>query len=179
LKTHGRQSDLSFHLMSIEYRLRDWLRSPVAILKDAGLRPGMNVLDLGCGPGGFSVAAARLVGQTARVYAVDISPIALRSVLKAAARAGIGNLRTVLGPALVDVQPGSVDIALLYDVLHDLPEPDTALEDVHRLLKREGLLSVRDHRLGEACLLSAVTSRGLFALTATKKWTFQFTRLGV
>lgn len=56
------QSNLDFWLMSWAFRLRDWLHPLAGILHEAGVRPGMTVLDFGCGPGGLSLAAARLVG---------------------------------------------------------------------------------------------------------------------
>jgi len=52
------QSNLGFRLMSLMFCVRDWLRPPTRILQKAGVRPGMAVLDFGCGPGGFSLAAA-------------------------------------------------------------------------------------------------------------------------
>ena len=70
------QSDFSFRVMSLEFRLRDFFRPPERILREAGIRNGMTVLDFGCGPGGFSLAAAKLVGPDGRVYAVDNHPLA-------------------------------------------------------------------------------------------------------
>lgn len=43
------------------------------VLQLAGLRPGMRVLDIGCGPGDVSFIASRLVGPTGRVLGVDAS----------------------------------------------------------------------------------------------------------
>jgi len=65
------QSDFSFRVMSLKFRLRDFFRPPERILREAGIRNGMTVLDFGCGPGGFSLAAAKLVGPGGRVYAAD------------------------------------------------------------------------------------------------------------
>lgn len=61
INTHH-QSNFSFRLMSAEFRIRDWLHPPIKILQEAGVHRGMTVLDFGCGPGGFSLAAAQLVG---------------------------------------------------------------------------------------------------------------------
>ena len=49
-KTGRLQSNLSFRLMSLEFRLRDRLRPPVRILGAAGVQTGMTVVDFGCGP---------------------------------------------------------------------------------------------------------------------------------
>jgi len=85
-------SNLGFRLMALEYRLRDLLRPPDWILRQVGVRPGMDVLDLGCGPGSFSLAAAGLVGPEGSVYAVDIHPLAIRRVGRAANRLGVSHL---------------------------------------------------------------------------------------
>lgn len=44
----------------------------------AGIRPGMTVLDVGCGPGHASIDLAEIVGPSGRIYAVDESPLFLK-----------------------------------------------------------------------------------------------------
>jgi precorrin-6B methylase 2 len=122
MKLEHHQSDLDFRLMSLWFRLRDWFRPPIRILQEVGVESGMTVLDFGCGPGGFSLSAARLTGPEGLVYAADVHPFAIKSVQRAADKRGFKNIRTVAGEGLADMQEGSVDIALLYDVLHDLTD---------------------------------------------------------
>ena len=166
---HRSPSALAFHMMRLLFGLRDRLRKPTDILRKAGVRSGMTVLDFGCGPGGFTIAAARLVGRGGRVYALDVNPLAIRTVERTAERAGLYNIRTILGSSTVGVLEDSVDLALLYDVLHSLPHPDVVLRDLHRILKRDGLLSVGDHHLPKALVFSTVTSGGLFVLTESDR----------
>lgn len=162
-------------------RLRDLLQPPAKVLLDAGVQPGMTVLDFGCGPGGFSLAAARIVGPEGVVYALDIQPLALESVRRAAARKGLGNVRLITGDRLPsEVSEGSVDMVLLYDVLHIHPEPAAnraMLLSIHCVLKSDGALSVRDHRLQEAPLLTMVTGSGLFRPAGHNRGTFQFEKI--
>jgi len=167
------QSDLSFRVMALEFRMRDFFRPPERILIEAGIRNGMTVLDFGCGPGGFSLAAAKLVGPEGRVYAADILPLAVKSVQRAANRQGFGNIRTVLGSSLADFPGESIDITLLYDVLHDLHEPGPILGELHRILKPGGILSVSDHHLKKEPLLSMITGGGLFLPAGGNRRTFQ------
>jgi len=82
----GKPSTLSFRLMALEFRLRDWLRPPLRVLVEADLHPGMTVLDFGCAPGSFTVAAARIVGPAGRICALDISPLASKTASHAARR---------------------------------------------------------------------------------------------
>ncbi len=167
------QSRLSFRFMSMEFLLRDRLRPPVNILQDAGLRPGLAVLDFGCGPGGFSLAAAQIVGPAGRVYALDIHPLAIRSVERTVARRGVQNLFAVDGSADRFAED-TFDVVLLYDVLHDLSDGAAVLKEISRLLKPNGFLSVRDHHLKEQVLQEAVTSGGLFRSAGHARWSFRF-----
>jgi 2-polyprenyl-3-methyl-5-hydroxy-6-metoxy-1,4-benzoquinol methylase len=174
MKKHRLQSNFTFRLMSTKFRIRDWLRPPITILQEAGVRSGMTVLDFGCGPGGFSLAAARLVWPEGRVYVVDIHPLAVKSVQRAADKQGCNNIQTVFGGSLADVPEGNVDIALLYDVLHHLPEPDLTLLELRGVLRSKGVLSVSDHHLKEAPLRSIVNGSVHFRLIRSNRWTFQF-----
>ena len=160
--------------MSAEFRIRDWLHPPIKILQEAGVHRGMTVLDFGCGPGGFSLAAAQLVGPEGLVFAVDIHPLAVKSVQRAANKEGVNNIRTILGDGISEIRDGTVDIALCYDVLHDLQQPATILAEFHRVLQTDGVLSVSDHHMREAPLLAAVTGGSLFYLDGSKRWGFQF-----
>jgi len=156
------QSNLNFRLMAIEFWLRDRFDPPVKILRDAGIKPGMKILDLGCGPGGFSLAAAGLAGPEGHVYAVDIQPLALRMMQKACARKGFANLSVLHASQLGEVRDQSLDMALLYDVLHDLDEPMIVLKDIRRLLRPGGLISVKDHHLSAEQTNELMTADGLF-----------------
>ena len=168
------QSNLGFRLMALEFKLRDWLKPPLRILKDAGVKPGMSVLDFGCGPGGFSLAAGRRVGPEGRVYAVDINPLARNSVRQAAEKHGLKNIQTILGDKLGEVPEASVDIALLYDVLHGLPEPRPVLVQLHRVLKPAGAISVSDHHLQDSELQALVSEGGFFQPAGRSRRTWQF-----
>lgn len=174
MKKRGLQSNLSFCLMSWEFRLRDWLHPPSEALREAGVDVGMTILDFGCGPGGFTLAAARLIGPEGLFYAVDIHPLAIKSVQRAAYKQRFNNIRTVFGESTTDIPPGSVDIVLLYDVLHGVLDPDIALVELHRTLKPEGSLSVSDHHLQGNSLQSTVTGHGLFRLVRSMRRQFLF-----
>lgn len=176
MKKRRLQSSLSFHLMSMKFHFRDWLRPPIKILLEAGVRSGMTVLDFGCGPGGFSLAAARIIGTEGMVYALDIHPLAIKSVRRAAAEQDLGNIRAMTGNSMSEIHRQCLDFALLYDVLHDIQYPVPALVEINRVLKPKGVLSVSDHHLKEASLLSIVTGSGLFRFTKSNRWTFQFER---
>jgi len=179
MMAHSRvQSNLDFRLMAIEFLLRDWLRPPINVLREAGMLPGMTVLDFGCGPGGFSLAAARLVEARGRVYALDIHPLAIRMVKRDAEKQGLRNIHPIHGTSAEVIPDESVNFVLLYDVLHDLPDTDSVLREIHRVLTPDGILSASDHHLQAAGLQRVITETGLFLPTGRTQRTHQFARAG-
>ena len=170
------QSNLSFRLMSLEFGVRDLFRPPTWILEEAGVRTGMTIVDFGCGPGSFTLAAARLVGPRGFVYAVDVHPLAAASVRNAIQKGGFRNVQMILGESMTDIPDGIADMSLLYDVLHNFEEPDRLLIEQHRVLKPEGTLSVMDHHIEEALLPTIPAERGRFRLIRKSRWTFEFNK---
>lgn len=160
--------------MALAFRLRDFLRPPRGILQAVGVRGGMTVLDFGCGPGGFAAAAAGLVGPGGRVYALDIHPLALKFTARLTAERGLQNLQVITD--LADLPAASVDLVLLYDVLHHLPEPKSTLVELRRRLKPSGLLSIRDHHWREKKIMAAILQAGGFRFFGRAEDAFQFQR---
>ena len=66
---------------------------PYKQLKAAGLKPDQKVLEVGCGPGYFTIPAAKIVGESGVVYAVDLNPYAIKHVQKKIAESGIENIQ--------------------------------------------------------------------------------------
>jgi ubiquinone/menaquinone biosynthesis C-methylase UbiE len=67
--------NLWFRLMALEYRLNSKSISLLKTLQDAGIQPGMSVLDFGCGPGRFALPAAQMVGSQGAVYQPLYDPL--------------------------------------------------------------------------------------------------------
>ena len=178
MNKHPLQSNLAFRIMSFKFRFRDWQNPPIKILQEAGVKAGMTVLDFGCGPGSFSIAAAQLAGPKGLVYAVDIHPLAVKSVQTAANEHGLRNIQTVFSVDLFKIAKNSVDILLLYDILHYfLPEPAPVLVSLHDLLKPNGVLSVSDHHMQDTSIMSAITKDGYYSLAERNRFTYQFERI--
>ena len=140
-----RMNDLWFQLMALEYRLKSRPDSQLRELAEAGIQPGMKVLDFGCGPGRYTLPAARLVGIGGLVYALDVHPVALGTVAKKAGKQGLTNIRLIDSDCSTGLDPESVDMALLYYALHDIEEKDDVLKEIYRVLKPEGRLLYKDH----------------------------------
>jgi len=159
-----RMSNLSFNGMALLFKVRDLIRPRSNILREVGLRPGFRVLDYGCGPGGYVLATAEMVGAAGQVYALDIHPLALRRVEALVRRRGLTNVETIQSDCRTGLPDGSMDVVLLYDVFHGLGNPQMILAELHRVLKDEGKLSFNDHHMREADILARVTGSRLFEL---------------
>jgi ubiquinone/menaquinone biosynthesis C-methylase UbiE len=122
------------------------LIDPGALWAALNLPPGITFLDLGCGQGNYSLAAADLIGPSGLVYAVDLWEEGIAALKARAAREGRANLKPLAaGAGQVPMESGSVDVALMATVLHDLAEAGTAagaLAEVARVLKPGGLLAI-------------------------------------
>jgi ubiquinone/menaquinone biosynthesis C-methylase UbiE len=169
-----KQGDLHFRLMALTYRFRDLLLPRQRILEEAGIRAGMRVLDFGCGPGSYVAPAVAMVGESGMVYALDVHPRAVASVRGIRSRMRLTNVQTIISDCETGLPDNEVDVALLYDVFHDLTAPELVLQELHRVLKPGGLLSLSDHHLAEEQIVSAVTASGLFQLTRKGQRTYTF-----
>jgi len=70
-------SNFDFKFMSLGYKFRDLFLPRLNILEEVGIKPGFHVLDFGCGPGSYIIPLAKLVGESGKVYAMDIHPLAI------------------------------------------------------------------------------------------------------
>jgi len=170
------KSNLDFRIMSLTYKFRDFLLPPMSILKEVGIESGFHVLDFGCGPGSYIMPLAELVGKSGKIYALDIHPLAIQSVQTLASRKRLANVQTVLSDCKTGLLPNSLDMVLLYDILHHLDDPNGVLAELHTVLRPKGILSVTDHHMKQDEIISGVTSRGLFKLSAKGKRTYSFSR---
>ncbi len=170
-------ADFDFRAMSWFFKLRDFFQPRKEILAEVNIKPGFKILDYGCGPGSYAVVAAQMVGEKGMVYALDIHPLAIQQVQKTAARKGLANVEAILSDCATGLPDASIDVALLYDTLHDLGEPDRVLAELHRVLKPDGILSFSDHHLKENEIVSRVTDKDLFKLSGKGKKVYNFAKV--
>jgi ubiquinone/menaquinone biosynthesis C-methylase UbiE len=171
---HRPQSNLHFKLTALAYKFRDALVPRERILAEASIKPGMCVLDYGCGPGSYIIPVATLVGESGKLYALDMHPLAIESVRRIAARRRLTNVHALLSDCDTGLPDEEVDRALLYDVLHDLSNPEEVLRELRRVLRPDGVLSFSDHHLKHEEILPGVTSGGLFKLLRQEERTYAF-----
>jgi ubiquinone/menaquinone biosynthesis C-methylase UbiE len=133
-----------FKMMSFVHEtLYSLFRDPYRALEAAGLEPGQKVLEVGCGPGFFTMPAGRIVGEEGSVHALDISPLAVERVRQKIEKEGMTNVETILADAAQTGLPDqSFDLVLVFGLAHSIGDMENILTELHRLLKPEGILSV-------------------------------------
>jgi SAM-dependent methyltransferase len=109
------------------------------------LSPGERVVDVGCGAGIDSLIAAKKVGPDGRVLGVDMTPSMLEKARRAAEEAGLKNVEFREGYAeSLPVDDGWADVVISNGVLNLMPDKDTALQEMSRVLKPSGRLQIGD-----------------------------------
>lgn len=171
-------SILGFKLMGLMFKVRDFFRPRLDLLKEAGIESGFYVLDYGCGPGSYIVPLAELVRPSGKIYALDIHPLAIKEVKKIVSRKGIENIETIESDCNTGFSDNSVNVVLLYDTFHDLSQPDDVLRELHRVLKSGGTLSFSDHHTEEQDIRTRVTNPGMFELSKKGNKTYSFSKIG-
>ena len=108
------------------------------------LKPGMTLLDCGCGSGSITVGLAKAVAP-GQVTGIDISEVEVERATERAASAGIINLRFQQGNLYrVDFPDNSFDAVFGHNVLEHLSDPSSALQEMRRVLKPGGIIGIRD-----------------------------------
>ena len=135
---------MHFKIMSLVHEtLYGLFRDPYETLDAAGLEPGQKVLEVGCGPGFFTIPAARIVGNKGTVHTLDISPLAMERVQQKIEEEGATNVKAILANAAQTGLPNqSFDLVFVFGFAHAAGSMENILAELHRLLKPAGILAI-------------------------------------
>ena len=159
----GHLSNFSYKMIEIMHdnRLLPYFRDPYKLLEAAGLKQGQTVLEVGCGPGYFTIPAAKLVGAEGNVYAVDVHPRAIARVKEKIAAEGVKNVTPVLANAADTGLPDdSIDRAFLFGLRYIAGGLEGLLEELRRIVKPGGNLSFEKTRGSTEKLIAEVEGAG-------------------
>ena len=106
---------------------------------------GRSVADIGAGSGWFTVRAAKRVGLTGRVFAVEINQEYIDHINSRATAEGFKNIKTIAGKADDPMlPPNSVDVVFILKTYHEIAEPVVLMKKVRSALKKGGLVGIID-----------------------------------
>jgi SAM-dependent methyltransferase len=125
-----------------EERYEEWQPSEY-VMDTFGVKPGMNVAEIGAGNGRFAVRLADRVGEGGRVYANDIDPEALRFMRKRIREEQIENMIVIEGKLTDPRLPrGELDLVCIVNTYDDLSRPVELMRNILPALKPAGLLVI-------------------------------------
>jgi len=127
---------------SLDNKIRRWLQNPQKILGPY-IEEGMTVLDLGCGPGFFSIDMAQLVGDSGRVIASDLQEgmlQKLREKIKGTKLEGRITLHKCEENKIGLSE--NVDFILAFYLVHEIPNQHEFFNEIESLLKPNGQIFI-------------------------------------
>jgi ubiquinone/menaquinone biosynthesis C-methylase UbiE len=132
-------------------------------LADLGVAEGQSVLDYGCGSGTYTIPAARLVGKSGKVYALDVSDRALEKTMSRVDRQGLRNVESIRssGSTSIGLDNGNLDHILFIDVLQEIEDWGPLFEEAYRALKDGGKVSIFPMHIDEDEVMEVAGRAGL------------------
>ena len=126
----------------LDHRIRRWYQDPQKILRPY-IEEGMTVLDIGCGPGFFSVDMAQMVGRSGRVIASDLQEGMLQKLRDKIQGTELEE-RITLHQCEEDKVGVSVnvDFVLAFYMVHEVPNPKRFFEEIKSILKPDGQMLI-------------------------------------
>lgn len=132
------------------------------------IKQGSNVADIGAGSGWFTVRAARKVGVSGNVFAVEINRDFLKHIEARAATEKLSNIHTVLGKEDNPLLPGeSVDAVLMLKTYHEVAQPILLLAHLRDAMRTGALLGIidrngngRNHGLNQEVVVKEAAAAG-------------------
>ncbi|WP_207679872.1 class I SAM-dependent methyltransferase [Desulfonema magnum] len=123
------------------------MQDPEIVFDALALKEGESFLDLGCGPGDYSIRAAKQVDVSGTVYALDASESMIEALKKEAAYLGIKNIRPMVADITepLPLADNQADVCLIATVLHIPPvtrNMGKVITEVRRILRPSGRFAV-------------------------------------
>jgi ubiquinone/menaquinone biosynthesis C-methylase UbiE len=121
---------------------------PQKNIEQCSIQVGMEIADIGAGSGFYTIAAAKSLMATGRVYAVDAQKDLLTKIKNSAVSQGLYNVEVIWGdiekPSGTHLREASIDLVLLSNILFQVENKSGLLSEVKRILKPGGRVLVVD-----------------------------------
>lgn len=121
---------------------------PVKNVEQCGIQAGMEIADFGSGSGHYTLAAAKALISTGRVYSIDIQKDLLTKLKNHATRDGFYNVEAIWGdiekPNGTKLRDGTVDFVFLSNILFQIEDKKGVILEARRILKPGGRVMVVD-----------------------------------
>ena len=127
---------------SLDNKIRKWFQNPSKILAPF-IKEGMKVLDIGCGPGFFSIEIAKMVGKSGKVFSVDLQEGMLQKLRN---KINGTSLEEIIKPIKCEMndlnERDKVDFILAFYMVHEVPDKDKLFYSLKNILNEKGRLLI-------------------------------------
>jgi len=174
-------SIIEARILASEFRLK--LQPGEKIVEWSGIKPGMTVLELGCGSGVYTIGLARAAGNQGKLYALDMQQAMIDRLKRRLAKpeySEFTNIEARLANAYdLPFTSESIDLVVAVSVLPEIQDKDRALKEIRRILKPDGILAISEILIDPDYPLRRTTRkycrRGGFVLLNTSGGFFNYT----
>lgn len=140
-----RFDDPAKYAKSFDDPARDAWQMPDKVIQSLGIKDGMSVADVGSGTGYFTVRLAKAFPK-AQIFGADIEPKMVEYLTERAAKEHLPNVKAVLAGAAGPQLPQPVDLVMIVDTYHHLPNRVAYFAELRKSLKAGGGVAIIDFR---------------------------------
>ena len=127
----------------IDNPIRRRIQPPTKVVDWIGIQEGIHILEIGPGPGTFTIEAAKRVGAKGKVFAIDIQPTIVSKLNHRLQRDKITNVMAKVASAYeLPFSNNTFDRVFMIAVLAEIPDKKKTLVEIKRVLKHSGLLAI-------------------------------------
>lgn len=132
---------------SLDNKIRRWLQNPDKILAPY-LKPGITGLDMGCGPGFFSIEIAKMIGRNGKVYSVDFQEGMLNQIKKKIKGTELEKrIHLIKSDGDNFVVPAKVDFILAFYMIHEVSDKENLFKLLKNILNENGRFLIVEPKL--------------------------------
>ena len=134
------------------------------------LKNGQTVIDYGCGPARYIRKASTTVGNTGKVIAVDIHPLAIKKVKEKIKKFSLKNVESILADGYkTSIANGTADVVFALDMFHMIEQPKEFLTEICRLVKRDGTIIIEDGHQPRLKTIKKIENSGILTIFSETK----------
>lgn len=167
---------------SLDNKIRKWFQNPQKILAPY-IKEGMKVLDIGCGPGFFSIELAKMVGKSGKIFSVDLQEGMLQKIRNKIHATELEERIKFIKceEDKIDV-PEKVDFILAFYMVHEVPNKNKLFEALKKVLVEKGQLLIVEPKFfhvtkKEFGATISVAEKAGFSITQGPKLAFSFSAI--
>jgi len=160
-----------YKMMSFSMKVVDKLKNySEKNFNTLGIKAGQTVIDYGCGPARYIANASKSVGETGKVIAVDIHPLAVKDAKRKAEELGLKNVEVVLAKGYdTPLQSGIADVVYALDMFHMIDSTNLFLKELSRLAKDDGLIIIEDGHQSRTNTKKKISDSGILKIIEETK----------